>query len=786
MNLNTHTQPIPQFYHRRLKISEEYALSAKIQIDEMYSENVKAGVELAALHGENRDLASQVQTLLKSRMSSSSSSSSVDAIDDMQQQNQALMKEVNHLKATVDSLNDNSNALALTSRLDSAVSELTALKDERSRQETLVSAIVQQRDMYRVLLAQSDSRYASPDKSKRADSEPALEASSTVVIELRAKLNNAELETEKVSDQLSRMKEYEATLTRQLDTAREEASKFRLEAKRAASDADYNKQRFERISKTLEGLQKEVSRANQEKSKLQSNVVATEQRSSSLQNSLDSLRREKSVAEAELRSALLSRDVAVASENRFKESIEVMRRELASKDALIESVKRIEAGLSNQNIEERKRLDEEIARLNKVVTEERQKASEERASMGRKLTLAEDNLKTVERAKSDAAVESANARERVALANAQVKALEDKVGTLTSQLMGMQADGLSTLPPAPMATTASASSAIVTPDLEATKKALVEAKKHAANYQKIATATDKELKDTVALYSRKEKETTAMLVRLKKSEETAKKSLASKIEALDALGKDLMNQKQSQETEKKRLEAQIADLRSQIASTKTEYADNSTKMNEMLDEIKSHMAASKSSQDAYERELTLHSEARSSLREARDTMDTERRMRQAAETELASLRAEFDGNKAVWKDEKDKLLVSIKTVEEMVKVSKGENELLHSQVATLSDASKRLEAGASTPADLESSNAKSLAEMREVVNFMRTERELVENKLEVMKQELECERVSASVAKRSLDEARGELKRREEVRMDGQMRSESARSCVSDSNLVMF
>ena len=69
----------------------------------------------------------------------------------------------------------------------------------------------------------------------------------------------------------------------------------------------------------------------------------------------------------------------------------------------------------------------EIARLNKVVTEERQKASEERAVLGRKLTLAEDNLKTAERAKSDAAVEAANSRERVTLANAQVKALEDKV-----------------------------------------------------------------------------------------------------------------------------------------------------------------------------------------------------------------------------------------------------------------------------------------------------------------------------------------------------------------------
>jgi len=211
------------------------------------------------------------------------------------------------------------------------------------------------------------------------------------------------------------------------------------------------------------------------------------------------------------------------------------------------------------------------------------------------------------------------------------------------------------------------------------------------------------------------------------------------------------------------LETKIANLKSTISDTKTDYADNSTKMNEMLEEIKTHMAASKSAQEAYERELTLHSEARSSLREARDTMDGERRLRQTAETEVASLKAEFDGNKSVWKDEKGKLLASIKTVEQMLKVSKGENQLLHSQVATLSDASKRLESGAGPSGDAESSTAKNLAEMREIVNFMKTERVLVENRLEVVEQELECERASGSVAKRSLDEARGELKRMEEA-----------------------
>jgi len=325
---------------------------------------------------------------------------------------------------------------------------------------------------------------------------------------------------------------------------------------RSASDAEYNHQRFERISKTLEGLQGEIARSNQERAKLQSNVVANEQRSSSLESSLSGAKREKAVVEAELRSALLSRGVAVASENRFKENVEVMRRELASKDALIESVKRIEAGLSNQNIEEKKRLDEEVARLNKAITEERQKSGEERQTLGRKLILAEDNLKAAERAKNDATIEAASAREKLATANAQVKALEDKIGTLTSQLMGMQVEGMSSLPSPPSTTTSSASSG----DLQTAKKALLEAKKHAVNYQKIATATDKELKDTVALYSRKEKETSATLARLKKSEEAAKKSLAAKVEALDALGKDLINQKQSQEAEKKvRLDEERSD-----------------------------------------------------------------------------------------------------------------------------------------------------------------------------------------------------------------------------------
>jgi len=125
---------------------------SQVKIDEITSENTKAGVELSALMGENKDLAGQVQTLLKSRMSGSSSSSPA-VIEEMQQNNQALVKEVNYLKATVDSMNDNNTTLELTGRLGEGG---RGAKDGRSGWSEATT-------VYRLsLLKQRNFSYASP------------------------------------------------------------------------------------------------------------------------------------------------------------------------------------------------------------------------------------------------------------------------------------------------------------------------------------------------------------------------------------------------------------------------------------------------------------------------------------------------------------------------------------------------------------------------------------------------------------------------------------------------
>ena len=58
---------------------------------------------------------------------------------------------------------------------------------------------------------------------------------------------------------------------------------------------------------------------------------------------------------------------------------------------------------------------------------------------------------------------------------------------------------------------------------------------------------------------------------------------------------------------------------------------------------------------------------------------------------------------------------------------------------------------------------KVIQENRQLISYMRTEEKQIESKIELLKQELAVERGAHNVAKRSLDEARFEIKRSLEV-----------------------
>ena len=159
---------------------------------------------------------------------------------------------------------------------------------------------------------------------------------------------------------------------------------------------------------------------------VQGNLVACQQRIGRLEGELADTRKRSGLLESELNSVRLGLEVANKAEARANESVASMRAELSKQEALMESVRRIEAGLANQGAEGKTRMAQESKRLGEALAEERKRASAERSLAQSKVTLAEDSLKTAEAAKGEALVGASEAREKLAVSQGEVKTLQEK------------------------------------------------------------------------------------------------------------------------------------------------------------------------------------------------------------------------------------------------------------------------------------------------------------------------------------------------------------------------
>ena len=149
-------------------------------------------------------------------------------------------------------------------------------------------------------------------------------------------------------------------------------------------------------------------------------------------------------------------------------------------------------------------------------------------------------------------------------------------------------------------------------------------------------------------------------------------------------------------------------------------------------------------------------------------------LRQTAESQLYTIKLEVINEKKTWDEAKTKFEASLKEVETRLSEARCQNKILHSQMATLAETvekfqSKRIVSFASMKDDEELEKGilgsdedvaglqKIISELREVVKFMRSERDLYEAQLEAARRTAERERAASAVAKHSLDEARNEV-----------------------------
>lgn len=131
-------------------------------------------------------------------------------------------------------------------------------------------------------------------------------------------------------------------------------------------------------------------------------------------------------------------------------------------------------------------------------------------------------------------------------------------------------------------------------------------------------------------------------------------------------------------------------------------------------------------------------------------------------------------------EEKEAIRASSIEAEKLLEESRGQNEALHKQLATIVDQvekgqAARIEAAAGVDGPAMGSEEagvlqKVVSELREVVRYMRSEHTMIQAQLDAARRTADRERAASVVVKRSLDDARAEIKvlqEKDTVGLDG-------------------
>ena len=154
----------------------------------------------------------------------------------------------------------------------------------------------------------------------------------------------------------------------------------------------------------------------------------------------------------------------------------------------------------------------------------------------------------------------------------------------------------------------------------------------------------------------------------------------------------------------------------------------------------------------YERELQLHAAAERALKESQETADSLRNSLSAAEHRAASLSTDLIRLERNVEDEKKRAVAETSSLKEHIAELTRTNELLHSQVQTYGAQIERMRENSLDPSTVPSSSSlegsatslsaeevnelnKSLRELREVLQYMKKEKDMLLAKQSVLDSE---------------------------------------------------
>ncbi|KAF4027913.1 TPR/MLP1/MLP2-like protein [Phytophthora infestans] len=747
-----------QVQHLLFRSQDQHEQLGNVGAGDVGSENLVVFRDVEELQMRNQQLLVVIRELTEMNKSKTSDKSS-DSVSDVESTNTSA-----HLIITGESdeeLDQIGASNIIKKRLSMARKEIQELRIEREQEREMITAIVKQRDMYRVCCSVGHKI-------------PGRQCSGWGSRVLRRKLRDVQAEFEDYK------KEKQASLKmlqKALDQERTKSSESRLAQMQAQVEATCNKERYEASEERCANAENELIRLRSKTDQLSSLILQHQQMLATSEAKLETANSRMQSLNVEKDSAVREADFLRKNEEKIQQEMTTLRLDNTNLLKLMESTRRMETGREERDRREVGTLTKKVTTLETKLQEAYEKFDAKEATSGAQALAAE-------REKQAALAELAKLKEAQGHLKEQLVRLEEQKTALGSKSALLEKEATHLREQLRKGASAAA----------AERVAMLEVQLHDAQREVQASLVSrKTLTESVTKYKALAEASEKSLAELSSASVKWKQSEAEKVQTLEKTRGRLSDELAKARAELKEHITENSKLREEIDRVDQTHkksileamekqkmlqlqADSAVQqMNSVREEMGKMRCELETTQENYERELQLHAAEVAKSSSSRREMEEFRRSVREREAEIEALNVKVQ---SVEKEAQLQLETLQKRLDEAMEAKNAlteQNKLLHSQLERAAAQVRRAheqemlkvigaqssalnqEAG-ETAAVGSNAHEKEIDDLRSVVAYLRRESEIAESKLELSQQEVQRGRAQIFSLESTVERLRGEMK----------------------------
>ncbi|KAK9764735.1 Protein mlp1 [Basidiobolus ranarum] len=782
-------------------IAESDEMNIKLEDAKLTSERFER--ENLSLRQENRDLGRQVQALLREverskGMSDSffnSSSNNIDedtdhldtdsviseqlttfrSISELQQQNQRLLRitrELGERMEREEAERKESDIQQESEAVQEAHKLIEILRDELKLTRTKMESYLRERDMCRRLLAQGG--HELPPKTESPS--PLRNSDSTNTDISGPDYPKLLIEVQSEFDAYRKETDIDTKMLRdQIDAIQKEGSEYRIQLARANAQIDFLNERYQLLVDNTKLQATELQEARKRNSNLQESLgrqdSATQRLTQDLVEAKEALERMRT----ECSNLRAEKELSKSIEARLVHENEALSKERTHLNDLMRNLQNMQNEFERVEATTKRRFETQIQNLEEELRSTKQKLSEEIDS-NKALNLRKENESKDYQIRLDKAIsDHQQTRESLVAAETSMLHLNTKISELSKQLEAAQ-EKLALYQQkgenGQLSPEEKLEQEIVKlkAELSAATAESDQLRQHVEQYKAISKSNEDALAEINQTYDEYKAVTDKKIEENEKELSNLKETIVSLNDELRKAVTELTEGQEKMDTERATWEAEKKNYETKLIQLGEIEEKARIAQESFQEDLRRQAKMTEEAQENYERELLMHANDIQSLNKMKAQYQQLSSEIHTYQIQTETAEANLKSSEISWAGQKEILEKSIEELERRCQDLVAQNNILHSQFETVSAQALRIQKASGESAvvpegETGSTSDKPLEELREVLRFLRREKDILQCQHELAIQESRRLKQQLEHANQSLDETRAlltEERRREQ------------------------